>query len=118
MDHPWRTIQKAADTLTAGDTAYIRVGVYVERVEVQHSGSPDAYITYAVYPGETAILDGKDVILPDDLVGLFNISRNHHIRVSGLRVINAGPHDNNDRRPALRERCRRGPACAARLAGR
>lgn len=95
LDHPWRTIQHAADTMTAGDTVYIRSGTYAERVEAQHSGEPNAYITFAAYPGETAILDGKDIVLPDDLVGLFDITRQHHIRVTGLRVINAGPHGNN-----------------------
>lgn len=28
IDQPWKTIQKAADTLVAGATAYIRGGIY------------------------------------------------------------------------------------------
>jgi hypothetical protein len=93
--YPWRTIQKAANTLTAGDTVYIRAGVYGEQVVPQNSGSAGQFITYAAYPGETATIDGSSVILPDDLAGLFHISNKSYIRVSGLRVVNAGPHANN-----------------------
>jgi len=93
--HPWQTIQKAAHTLVAGDTVYIRAGAYHERVTPQNSGSAGNLITYAAYPGETTTIDGNGVTLPDDLAGLFDISHKSYIRVSGLRVINAGPYNNN-----------------------
>jgi len=92
---PWRTIQKAANTMVAGDTVYIRAGTYRERVVPQHSGSAGQTITYAAYPGETATIDGSSVTLPDDLAGLFEVSGKSYIKISGLRVVNAGPHDNN-----------------------
>jgi hypothetical protein len=93
---PWRTVQKAADTLVAGDTVYIRAGTYHEQVVPQNSGSADNYITYAAYPGETVTIDGSSVTLPDTLAGLFHISNKSYIRISGLRVVNAGPHLNNE----------------------
>jgi hypothetical protein len=92
---PWQTIQKAANTLVVGDTVYIRAGTYPEQVVPQNSGSAGNYITYAAYPGETVTIDGSGITLPDDLAGLFHISGKQYIRVSGLRVINAGPNDNN-----------------------
>jgi len=92
---PWQTIQKAADTLVAGDTVYIRAGTYPEQVVPQNSGSAGNTITFAAYPGETVTIDGSGRTLPDDLVGLFHISGQEYIRVSGLRVINAGPNDDN-----------------------
>ena len=95
LAYPWHTIQKAAETLVAGDTVYIRAGVYGEQVMPQNSGSAGQPITYATYPGETAILDGSGIVLTDDLDGLFNVSSKSHIVVSGLRVINAGPHNDN-----------------------
>jgi hypothetical protein len=95
LDHPWQTIQKAADSLVAGDTVYIRAGAYPEQVIPQNSGSPGNPITYAAYPGEIVTLDGSSVTLPDDLAGLFEISAKSDIRVSGLRVIHAGPYSNN-----------------------
>lgn len=36
---PWRTIQKAADTLHAGQTAIVAAGNYGERVAITHSGT-------------------------------------------------------------------------------
>ena len=95
LAQPWRTIQHAADTLTAGDTVYIRAGTYPERVIPQHSGSAGQPITYAAYPGETVTLDGTGITLPDDLAGLFEIAGRSYIQVSGLHVINAGPHADN-----------------------
>ena len=49
---PWRTIQKAANTLTPGDTALVRSGTYNERVTVGVSGTTNQYITFSAYTGE------------------------------------------------------------------
>jgi hypothetical protein len=95
LDKPWRTIQHAADTLVAGETVYLRAGVYHERVMPQNSGGPGSEITYAAYPGETPTLNGDGITLPDDLAGLFEIASRSYIRLTGLRVINAGPFANN-----------------------
>ncbi|MBC7227362.1 MAG: right-handed parallel beta-helix repeat-containing protein [Thermoflexales bacterium] len=95
LTQPWRTIQHAADTLVAGETVYIRAGVYEERILPQNSGSAGQLITYAAYPGETATVDGSSITLPDDLAGLFEIAGQSDIRLIGLRVINAGPFANN-----------------------
>jgi parallel beta-helix repeat protein len=95
LSQPWKTIQKAANTLSAGDTVYIRAGTYGERVVPQRSGSAGAEITYAAYPGEIPTLDGSGVAMPGDWAGLFEIASRSYIRLSGLRVINAGPNPNN-----------------------
>jgi hypothetical protein len=89
---PWKTIQKAANTLDAGDTVYIRAGTYHERVIPQNSESTGNYITYAAYPGETATLDGNGIFVPVD-EGLLYISGKSYIEVSGLRVINSAQAD-------------------------
>ncbi|MFQ5771402.1 MAG: right-handed parallel beta-helix repeat-containing protein, partial [bacterium] len=54
---PWLTIQKAADTMVAGDTVYVRAGVYSERVIVRNSGIQGNLITIKNYPGETPVID-------------------------------------------------------------
>ncbi|MEJ5203598.1 MAG: right-handed parallel beta-helix repeat-containing protein, partial [Anaerolineales bacterium] len=95
IDQPWQTIQKAADTLTAGSIVYIRSGIYHERIIAKNSGNPGNEITYAAYPGETATIDGDGIILPDDLAGLFEIEDKSYIRIMGLRLINSGPFANN-----------------------
>ena len=44
--NPWRTIQKAADTMVAGDSVTVLAGNYNERVQVTRSGASDTPITY------------------------------------------------------------------------
>lgn len=65
---PWLTIQHAVDTMVAGDTVYIKQGIYEEIVDLTGStgvegksgNEVDGYITYQSYPGHNAILDGAD----------------------------------------------------------
>jgi|GEM_PF-4111225 len=57
---PWRTIQKAADTLMAGDTALIAPGIYKEsNVKPAYSGTRLLPITYkALDPANRPIMEG------------------------------------------------------------
>lgn len=95
IDQPWQTIQKAADTLRAGEVVAIRGGTYRERILPRNSGEPGKEIVYMAYPGETVTIDGEGIALPDDLAGLFEVNEKSYIRVSGLRVVNAGPNNDN-----------------------
>jgi len=75
---PWKTIQKAANTLVAGDTAYIKQGTYTGLVSPKNSGSAGAFITYSAYPGheQKAILNGSG----------FRITGKSYIKVSGFKI--------------------------------
>jgi parallel beta-helix repeat protein len=92
---PWKTIQKAANTLTAGDIVYIKAGTYNERVIPQDSGTAGNYITYTAYANDTVKIDGSGINLPYDWGGLLDISNKSYIKISGLQIRNAGPNDNN-----------------------
>lgn len=94
FNQPWKTIQKAANTLTAGDTVYIRAGTYHEMVEPQNSGSAGNYITYIAYPGDLVTINGSGVDIPE-WAGLFNITNKSYIRVSGLSVVHARSNTHN-----------------------
>src|ERR1043166_2103558 len=62
LSTPWRTINKAAQTMVAGDTVYIRGGTYRESVFPAHDGtSATARITYSAYNSEQVILTGADI---------------------------------------------------------
>lgn len=59
---PWQTIQHAADMLSAGDTVYIRNGVYNEQLTMSTSGDAiNGYIVFTAYPNETVAIDGTGV---------------------------------------------------------
>ncbi|MGH8605351.1 MAG: fibronectin type III domain-containing protein, partial [Gammaproteobacteria bacterium] len=77
---PWKTIQKAANTLVAGDTVYIKQGTYTGLVSPARSGSAGALITYSAYPGQEhqAIINGS----------AFEIKGKSYIKVSGLKIQN------------------------------
>ena len=53
---PWRTIQKAFNTLRAGETALVRGGVYTQSVVMMRAGTSQAPITVKNYPGEQPII--------------------------------------------------------------
>jgi len=90
LTSPWRTIRKAANTLAAGDTVYIRKGTYRERVIPKNSGTDAGRaIRYSAYPGETATIDGTGLKVPDD-AGLFQVEGKKYLVVSGLHIDNAG----------------------------
>jgi len=55
---PWRSIQFGVERLKPGDTLLLRGGIYHEKVYLTRSGTPEAPIVIACYPGELAVLDG------------------------------------------------------------
>ena len=95
---PWKTIQKAADTIAAGSVAHVRAGTYDERVIVTKSGSRGAFITFhaqgtVVMQGFTIYADyvrvigfeitNSNITSPHGtgvaVLGRFNEIRNNHI---------------------------------------
>jgi len=62
LSQPFLTIQKAASVMAAGDTAFIRAGVFRETVPPANSGTQYAPITYMPYNGESVTVSGADVI--------------------------------------------------------
>ena len=82
---PWRTIQKAAITVTAGDTVMIAAGVYNERVAVKNSGAPGRPISYVGSAG--AVIDGLNAAG----YNLFDTNGQSYLKISGLKVQNALP---------------------------
>ena len=82
LAQPWQTISKANATLAAGDTAYLRSGVYPEMIDPSHSGQPGNNITYKNYPNETVTVTGSELGSPVVSIG-GSIS---YITVEGLNI--------------------------------
>src|SRR5712664_1913892 len=71
IDAPWRHLQKAFETLTAGQTACLRAGTYEPvgvyntpsyRQTFSRTGKPGNPIVIRNYPGETAIVLGEVIV--------------------------------------------------------
>jgi len=89
LSAPWRTIQHAANSVAAGDTVYVRAGVYNEYVSIPVSGSATAgYLTFSSYPGELAIVDGTGLSIPNGQWGLFTIQSQSYIVINGFEIRN------------------------------
>jgi hypothetical protein len=57
-EHPWRTLQHAADSVVPGDTVVVQEGTYHEEVTLTCSGEVGQRITLRAAAGEAVILDG------------------------------------------------------------
>jgi len=101
ISQPWKTIQKAANTVVAGDTVNIRSGSYSEKIVPKNSGSSGQYITYTAYQGELVIIDGANVAISTSLgvnEGLIDIIGKSYIKVINLTITNSKNHGINIRR--------------------
>ncbi len=87
LNQSWQTIQKASNTLQAGDTVFIKSGVYNERVQIKNSGNQNNPITYIAFPGDTPVIDGTGITL-DWWGGLLDIDADY-ITIQGLKLINS-----------------------------
>ncbi|HEX6821793.1 MAG TPA: DUF1565 domain-containing protein [Candidatus Sulfotelmatobacter sp.] len=88
---PWRTIQKAANTVQPGDTVQVRAGTYNEVVTLKTSGnSTQGYITFANYPGEAPVVDGTGLSVgASGQTGLFSLEGTfNYIVVKGFEIRN------------------------------
>jgi hypothetical protein len=62
-EEPFATIQKAVSLAKAGDTVYIKDGVYFEQVSLPNNGTPDSPIIIRAFPGHSPIIDGSDSLV-------------------------------------------------------
>lgn len=58
INQPWLTLGKAAGTVAAGDTVYVRGGTYTNSVCFFTGGTPDRRISILAYSNEIPIIDG------------------------------------------------------------
>jgi hypothetical protein len=98
LDQPWRTIQKAANVMVAGDTVYVKEGTYLKDgvcgeycgIAPKNSGSAAAPITFKVYPGHKVVVDQNF-----EYAGFFIYDKSY-ITVEGFEIRRASlrhPHE-------------------------
>lgn len=84
---PWRTIQHAANSVTAGATVYVETGVYHESVNFPARGTASLPITFTNYPGQTPAIDGTGLKV-NGTQGLINIVNQSYITIQGFEIRN------------------------------
>jgi len=91
---PWRTIQKAADTLQPGQTAIVSAGNYGERVSIASSGTNAAPITLQVANQADVQLLGFDLSGSNWVLNGFDISTQTNGSAGwGIYVTGSASHD-------------------------
>jgi uncharacterized repeat protein (TIGR02059 family) len=89
ISSPFLTVQRGVNVLRAGDTLYVRAGVYSERVIVaDHNGTADNPIVITAFPGERPVIDGANLDLGGDGNGLVSIF-SAFVRLNGFEIRNA-----------------------------
>jgi len=89
LSAPWQTVQKAASTVPAGSTVYVRNGIYNEQISINVSGSASAgYTTFRNFDNETPVLDGTGLMVPGEDSGMFMIANQKYIIIQGFEIRN------------------------------
>jgi parallel beta helix pectate lyase-like protein/pectate lyase-like protein len=87
-DRPWRTIQRAADAVEAGDTVWIAPGTYPEQVSIRVTGTKDKSVTFAGRDEkDLPVIDGSG--LRRGRGGLVSVHDSAWVNLRGLRVTHA-----------------------------
>lgn len=90
----WRTIQKAADTMLAGDTCIVKDGIYTDTdrdgyvVDVRRNGTASNWITYKAENVGGVIIDGQENGSHSNVFGFF-LYFTSHVRLEGFKITNA-----------------------------
>lgn len=84
IETPYATINKALEDIEAGQTIYIREGIYEEAIYMKTSGEEDAYITICSYPGESVVLDHSD----NHGEAIIDLGGQSYICIEGLELQN------------------------------
>jgi hypothetical protein len=85
---PFATFEKAETVLYAGDTLLVRGGIYTQRINMgTRDGTSGSPIVIANYPGESPIIDGDTVTVPEGY-GLVDMNC-AYLYISGLEVMNS-----------------------------
>jgi parallel beta-helix repeat protein len=83
---PWRTLQKAAATLTPGQTVLVADGTYDGEVRMDRSGAPGQFISFAAAPGARPVVR----VTEPDSYG-FRIVGASYVRVEDFDISYQGP---------------------------
>jgi len=103
LEAPWRTIQKAATLVAAGDEVVIHAGTYVERVTLSGKhGTAALPIIFRKHDGDTGavVITQAGVTPPDGLSAIFRIQNSDHIILRDLEISDYKTVGNNSRQRA------------------
>ena len=86
---PFKTIQRAVTQAVAGDTVWVRGGVYPERVSMAGKvGTADRPITIRSARGESAVIDHRSIAVPGGTNALIKLQNCSFVVIQDLELCN------------------------------
>ncbi len=86
---PWASFERSMRDIKPGDLVLVRGGVYAQRLVISVSGLEGKPITFAAYPGETPVIDGSGLTIPNGWGGLIEAAGRSFVTISGFTVRNS-----------------------------
>lgn len=86
-DSPFKTINLAVSKAVAGDTVFVREGVYTEKVSITRSGQNNRPVVLKSFPGETGRIDGTGLSIVGS-EGLIHVKGANNIVIEHLHICN------------------------------
>ena len=95
IDKPFKSWDKIVSVVKPGDLVYLRGGIYYKGTRINYaacylagkSGNPGKYIRMWAYPGETPVLDCKDLKTASGVVGL-RLMNSNYWHIKGIEIKN------------------------------
>ncbi len=86
LEYPFASLEKACELVAAGDTVFIRGGIYYSEQRINHEtdGTAENPIVFMAFPGEEPFIDGTNINLPNNGALLF-VARWHVYRLCSQR---------------------------------
>jgi hypothetical protein len=90
LARPWRTIQKAADTMLSGEKTIILAGTYNERIQVTRSGTAGGQITFQAQG--TVVTKGFTIRAGYITIHGFEVTNTPNLPADGMGIFVEGSH--------------------------
>jgi hypothetical protein len=89
LNHPFKTIQKACDVATNGDTVYIMAGMYlpsIGQIIIKNKNAANEWLTIRNYQNDHVVIDGTNCPTTNYINATVEVKNSKYLRISGLTV--------------------------------
>jgi len=89
LSSPFKTIQKACDVSTNGDTIYIMAGIYtpsIGQIIIKNKNAANEWLTIRNYNNDYVMIDGTNCPTANYINATIEIKNSKYLRITGLTV--------------------------------
>jgi hypothetical protein len=89
LQHPFKTIQKACDVATNGDTIFIMAGIYlpsIGQIIINNKNTANEWLTVRNYNNDYVVIDGTNCPTDNYINATIEVKNSKYLRISGLTI--------------------------------